>query len=508
MLTSWTDLWFDSKKDFGDVEVIKFKQSGEVAYTHPYRFRGVDYLTNKICDSYDTYISLNSFRVGTHRSAGNLAQIRNIGVDLDFYKLEEYANIDINDAINIVLENVKVKVSKGIIPMPNMVTFGHGVQLYWTIDNGVPASLAWATKYITKNFIKRLSDLGADPKCSDTARIFRVPTSKNSRNHHKIQYYLWNKNPYKYTDFSKYVEEQMNTEKVVTLTEGEYNFSCKATDQLNSNNLRLHDFITLANLRGQDGMIGHRNEWFFWYGFHYLLTHRIRENDFQNKMLKLADVYVPGLTTGEMMASLRSAWERANSFSQYYEENHHRIIYNADDGIVKPEKVETILEEFNISEDEQQQLKTLANAEIKRNRRYEYQKEYRRQHGVSSREEYNEKLKFEKSNQIALLKGFLANLNTASRKHIQFLMKQARSTFYQTLKIMGTDKYIDIEKASVKELLMFLKSVNKNGQWYAIVSNFSDVNYMVHNMNDYDIVCEFIMCELVNRFKLSKLCLT
>lgn len=505
LLTSWTDLWFDKKKDYGDVEVTKFKRTGEVAYTHPYRLRGVDYLTNKVCDSYDTYISLNSFRVGTRRASDNVAQVRNIGVDLDFYKLEPYCDIDINDAINIVLENVKVKVNKGIIPMPSMVTFGHGIQLFWTIDNGVPASLAWATRYITKNFINRLSDLGADPKCSDIARIFRVPTSKNSRNGHKIQYYLWNKQPYQYQDFAKYVEEQMDAEKVVTLTEGEYNFSCKATDQLNSNNLRLKDLITLADLRGQDGMIGCRNEWFFWYGFHYLLTHKIRENEFQNNMLKLAEKYVPGLTSSEMMASLRSAWDRANLFAQYYEENGHKIVYKANDGIVKPEKSDTIIKDFGITEEEQQNLKTLVNAEIKRRCRYEYQKEYRRAHGVSERKEYLEKAKFDKSNQIALLKGFVANLNTASRKHLMFLMRSSRSTLYRTFKDLNTDKYIDIEKASVKELLMFLKSVNRNGTWYAIVANFWDMKYMVANMNDMDIVCEFIIYELLKRFKLENL---
>ena len=75
----------------------------------------------------DVYVSLNGFKHGSRKTA-DLRQIRNIGVDLDFYKLgltREH-----------VMEELNRLIAKGAIPCPNVTLYGRGMQLIYSISGG------------------------------------------------------------------------------------------------------------------------------------------------------------------------------------------------------------------------------------------------------------------------------------------------------------------------------------------------------------------------------------
>lgn len=486
MLNSWEDLWFNNKKDYGNVVLTKLGYNG-VVFDYNYRLKTVNNLIKKSNNNTDTYISLNSFKNGVRRS-GELAQIRNIGIDLDFYKMDKYSSMTNENAILEVFGEVIKHIGNGDIPGPNMVTFGHGVQLIWTIKNGLPASMAWATKNITANFVNKLSDLGADPKCTDVTRLFRVPGSVNSRNNSKIKFEIWNNNEYDFSQLSDYIVDNFSEEDRETKLIG---------NRVKTNKTRLEDFEKLANIRGIKKMIGYRNEWLFWYGFHYLLSKNISQGDFEDRMNTIQDKYIPGLSSSEIKNTLKSCWREAGLFLKYYKENRNVILYNQDDGIVKPEKVKTIIRDFDITEEEQLQLVTFASDAIKLERKRELEKNRWYDKGHMSMDQLKKTRKVEKEKQVSLLKGLFSELSNSTKKHIAWLLKISTRTLRRTEKIMGTDSFIDINRAKSSELLLFLKNAKDHGLWFSLSVEENVLK------NDYDIVSEFVFSELFHRLQIE-----
>lgn len=493
---SWQDCWFDSKRDFGDVVLTKFN-GDTIKYTYKYRLINSSKLLKVADGSFDTYISLNSFKNG-HRKSEYLNQIRNIGVDCDIYKMEEFKDLDTDEAISLALEEIDEKIEAKIIPEPNLITYSHGIQLIWSIDGGLPASMTWATRFITETFINKLADLGADSKCVDPTRIFRVPTSVNTRTGLRVNYILKHEEMYKYSELSNYVQKH-----VASIKESYENktFPAGRVNQVKTNVNRVNDLIELAKNRGFNNMVGYRNTWLFWYAFSWLLCN---ESTFDNYVKNLEQVqikYIAGLSSSEIRTTLASAWQDALRFRDYYEKHEYKIVYVANDGIIKPAKTDTLLKQFEITLEEQSEMKTLATMSIKKERHNEQARNRWRKLGAVSREEYNNSIRNKKSQQIKYLKGFLLQLPKATKKHVAWLMKFSRNTLYKTIKTLGIDdEYIDIEAATSSELLLFLKSCKKNNM---LSSLFVQEITNISKYNDYDTIVEFIIVELLKRFDID-----
>ncbi|MGQ3740944.1 AsnC family protein, partial [Bacillus sp. Fil] len=95
----------------------------------------------------DVYVSLNAFLHGS-RKTSDLRQIRNVGVDLDFYKLgltREH-----------VMEELNRLIAKGTIPCPNVTLHGRGMQLIYSISGGTAPVMGYMAQDITNNLIKSL----------------------------------------------------------------------------------------------------------------------------------------------------------------------------------------------------------------------------------------------------------------------------------------------------------------------------------------------------------------
>lgn len=56
MLNSWEDLWFNNKKDYGNVVLTKLGYNG-VVFDYNYRLKTVNNLIKKSNNNTDTYIS-------------------------------------------------------------------------------------------------------------------------------------------------------------------------------------------------------------------------------------------------------------------------------------------------------------------------------------------------------------------------------------------------------------------------------------------------------------------
>ena len=101
-INSWIDCFMSKSRNYGMVNVTSFSAGKLLAYK--YGLDHKDQLIKHVNQRKDTYLSLNAFKDGVRRT-DHLVQIRNIVVDLDFYKLAEYQNKTLIEVKSLVLES-------------------------------------------------------------------------------------------------------------------------------------------------------------------------------------------------------------------------------------------------------------------------------------------------------------------------------------------------------------------------------------------------------------------
>ena len=165
----------------------------------------------------DVYLSLNAFEYGS-RTTKALKQIRNIGVDIDCYK--------VNVSISKALEEIKQLIIKGRIPNPNLVIFsGRGLQLIYSISGGAAPAMAFLTQYITTQYIAELKHLGADTAATDVTRVFRLPYSINGRNGKQVTVEIWRTLEYSLEELYSYCTPLERRRKPVKRRKGTISYS-------------------------------------------------------------------------------------------------------------------------------------------------------------------------------------------------------------------------------------------------------------------------------------------
>lgn len=124
----------------------------------------------------DVYFGLSTFVPGTDRKAANAVELGSFFLDLDCGPGKEYP--DQPAAISALREFVRDL----NLPRPVMVSSGHGIHVYWPLQEPVPAS-EW--KVVAESLKRACAAKGlhADPSVTaDTARILRVPGTRNFKN--------------------------------------------------------------------------------------------------------------------------------------------------------------------------------------------------------------------------------------------------------------------------------------------------------------------------------------
>jgi len=71
------------------------------------------------------------------------------------------------------------------------------------------------------------------------------------------------------------------------------------------------------------------------------------------------------MTKSKFNRTIKSAYNDAKQFFNYYKANGYRVIYKDNDGIKKPYKTSNIIEMLNITEAEQYEMNTLRDPSIK-----------------------------------------------------------------------------------------------------------------------------------------------
>jgi DNA-binding NarL/FixJ family response regulator len=382
ILNEWTDLWFSPDKKAGYVAVTDF-QTGQRFYG----YRDIEKLSKSTRDLPNQYISLNAFEFGS-RKTKDLKQIRNIGIDIDQYKL----GITIEQA----LDEIQSLVVSKRIPEPNMVLTSRGVQIFYSLQGGAAPAMWWLASYVTEQFIGKLKHLGADFNAKDASRVLRVPLSVNPRNNSLVKPEIWNDTPYTFDelktfckpleDFTSYKKKQNTVKRLLPKRQSD-----KLSFFYRTNSIRLMDLEKLVEIR-KGNMTHCRNAFLYVYGFHQALICS-SFSDYEVFLLNInsrlhSDDDKP-LSKKEFKDTIKSAYEGSKQFFDYFKDNGYRVISRLNDGIIKPYKTESLIDMFDISIEEQRELQRLIGPEVAKEKDTTRKRKERRENGTLPRKQYN-----------------------------------------------------------------------------------------------------------------------
>lgn len=430
----WTDLWFADDKKAGFVALAN-EEYKNIGFYGNNDYNRMEQLTNGI---EDRYLSLNAFEVddwgntSKTRSTVNLKQIRTIGIDIDQY----------NHGLTIpeAMEEINKLIRNDEIPVPNLVLKSNGIQLFYSIKGGLSPYRSGASAYITKQLIKKMQHIGADGNAKDVARLMRVPNSINSRNGATVHAEVWNNYSFTLWDLRRYVPKyepkEINNKNIVIPINS-------ATDYMNkTNRARIHDFDKLMKLREYD-LTGRRNATLYNYAFHLALI----EKDLRKVMSKTESAFAKVKTTDpkakpfdetEIYNTSKSAYDDADKFIKWYQERNFELTYEKNDGVIKPKKTTTLIDELEVTRGEQQHLKTLVTDEMallnKRKREKNRITKKRREQGIRPMNEYQDERKLKQKDRINQLEYLIHKYPNYTQQQYADLINVSRRTISNWMK--------------------------------------------------------------------------
>ncbi|MEH7440504.1 helix-turn-helix domain-containing protein [Neobacillus drentensis] len=377
--------------EWQDCYISESKITGFVCTFYLYDKRHHFYGLNDIQDllkeakkrSKDVYLSLNAFEYGS-RQTKDLKQIRNIGVDIDCYKL----NIPVHRA----LEEIKRLITKGSIPNPNVVIFsGRGLQLLYSISGGASPKMSFLSQYITAQFISELRHLGADTSGTDVTRVFRLPYSVNSRNGKQVTLEIWRTLEYTLLElysFCKPLEERRKPNKTNKTNKGTlHTLPSKRglLDIYSLNTARKNDLEALVSLRM--GEIEKRNVLTYIYAYTVALIIKNKEATIAFA-LQLNQRFTDPQKITAVKRTAGNGYDDAMKFFEEFKKRDFKMWYKDRDGIKRPMKSSTIIDELDITPEEMKQFSTIIDGIEKQVRNTSQKRKKRREEGVQDRESY------------------------------------------------------------------------------------------------------------------------
>lgn len=164
------------------------------------------------CTESNLYFSLNPMKFKNHiirRDKQHVARLKFLYVDLDIYKSmwREYTQEQI-------LMQLESDYFDRKIPTPSyVVNSGRGMYLLWKIDEHINAQPRW--EKVQRYLHSQLLEFGADRAVvTDTARVFRIPGSINSKSGTRVSIMQTYNNNYTYTLY-EIMQEYMQDDIVV-----------------------------------------------------------------------------------------------------------------------------------------------------------------------------------------------------------------------------------------------------------------------------------------------------
>jgi len=264
------------------------------------------------CTDTSAYISLHRFH-GPRRDA-HLAEINALYLDLDV------------DLVPPELSRDRVAWSRRFsldiehhgIPAPSFLTHtGRGLAAIWMLDPMPPqARKRW--KAAQKALIDLYHRLGADPRCCDTARVFRLPGSVNPKSGRMVEVMAGTLQRYPFDDLADRIylacgrPTRSDLIKRARTGGGQKKKEGPRRSGL-SPRLRFaavqNDLERLLDAWGDRVPEGRRNSWLHLWST--CLTHLDEPGDIEARIYDMAETATPGLSANEVRAIAKHAVEKA-----------------------------------------------------------------------------------------------------------------------------------------------------------------------------------------------------
>ena len=376
------------------------------------------------------YLSLNAFREvngAMKRKASHLAQIRNIGIDLDCYKLG-ISPAECKEQLIALIAHAK-------LPNPNLlINSGNGVQLIYSIEGGAAPTneIKWLTMYITRELNGQLIHLGADFQCCTLERVFRLPGTFNKKPNMPrklVTAEVWNQKEWTLNELMEYVKPYKPVQKrsklrTVTPLRG-FKKGMRTLPQMNM--ARANDLLNLVRLR--NGEIENRNILCYDYAFSLALGSDMSRSEIHTAVLQMDSSFTSQQKRNVLRTTVKSACDGAEKFWRAYEKNNYSMA-GLDKGLVKPKQTRTIINQQSITDAEQDMLEVLIGKAEKQRR----QNESRYDKGMQKREDYLKECAEKTDNKLERLRELLQNNPKIKKTVLAKELDISRQHLYRLLK--------------------------------------------------------------------------
>ena len=328
----------------------------------------------------DIYYSQNSF-FKPQRRTDNIRQLRSLYVDLDVY------NIGVTP--EWVLGKLEMEYFRKVIPEPNMVIFsGRGLVLIWNIEP-VPYMAMPLWKALETRFLETLKDLGADPKASDPARIFRLAGTINSKSNAivKTEY----RHDYRF-DIHDLQFDYLPELRPSVLKEKKRGRQGKILRMFNTFTLHLSrakDVAKLVELR--QGQVTNYREYICFLFRYFTCCYTSDPQQALDETLDLNSEFSQPLPEREVRSATKRAEQAWAAKSDAKANELARSMGYPGAGYFLTNK--KIIDWLDITLEEQKEMSTIIGAEEKRRRNRLYKEQLRRAQGMRPMAEYNEERK-------------------------------------------------------------------------------------------------------------------
>lgn len=311
----------------------------------------------------DLYFTQNTFKA-LSKAQEHLLELNALYLDIDYYNTE-YTKEQ-------VIGNIRILVDDHEIPYPTfIVDSGRGLYVIWKINN-VPAQVLPLWRVLMKNFYEKMKYLGADPRCLEPSRVFRVDGSINSENKKIVHVIDHRPMTYSINDLqTEYLQPILKKQRVsrpkYTYPKKENVLYLRNSISISLYHKRIEDIQTLVSVR-------------------------------KGKMNKCRELscflirYWTYCATGNNELALKRAIDLNNQFDEPLEEKEVLQWTKAPDRALKLRAYKysnkRLIELLHISDEEQEQLQSVISERERNKRKAATQKEKRRnKKGLTQREQ-------------------------------------------------------------------------------------------------------------------------
>jgi len=362
------------------------KPEPEKTVQHSYPVSTMPIVITALDRRYDSYISQALFDRKNRRTV-NVESIALFFVDLDLYKIAEFANRSPDDMVNLVLGYCIAE----DLSLPSLIMFsGRGLQVKWFLDEPLYKHDLIVFNQVQSALVHIFTPLGSDPNAKDISRVLRIDQTMNTKSGLKAEVVHITQgadgSPVKYAldDLfpaftgkkvqSSEIPASGGTQKAIqrSILRTFPSFTVKTL-----NWARLNDIRRLWDLRG--GVpVGYREVTLFW-ELNFLVRADPSKSDELYKEAEELARQISGqkfYRNSDLSSLFRKAKENANGESVEYKGKRYSPLYTP--------RNDTLIDIFQITPEEEAYMKTI----ISKDEKYRRKVVKRREAGIVPREDY------------------------------------------------------------------------------------------------------------------------